>query len=265
MQAPFPHPASKHDIAKSVWTRFGDPDCYIEPFAGSAAILFARPNIVGREVLNDLNGFYTNFYRSVQRDPAAVVAHADWPANELDFEARHDWLVDQEKGRLAPLLKGDPDWFDARIAGWWYWGVSLSGKNDWCAGRGSCPDLAGRLGGRAEAAASLPLVIGEASRRLKDVTIACGDWERVVAPSLLTKHTAVFLDPPPDGAASCRAWAIEHGHKLKIALCGLVGEERMPKDWEEFISPAHGTSDKKRSKQFVWFSPRCDLRQLTIF
>ena len=201
MQAPFPHPASKYDIAKAVWSRFGDPDCYIEPFAGSAAILFSRPSVVGRELINDINGFYSNFFRAIQRDPAAVVAHADWPANELDFKTRYDWLVGHGKDRLAPLLQGDPDWFDIRIAGWRFWGVPLSGRSDWCAGSGLCPDLTGRLGRPAEGAANLNLVIGEASRRLRDVTVACGDWERVVAQRYLTKDTAVFLDPPATAAA----------------------------------------------------------------
>ena len=265
MQAPFPHPASKYDIAKAVWSRFGDPDSYFEPCAGSAAILFARPNIVGREVINDINGFYTNFYRAAQRDPAAVVAHADWPANEWDFKARYDWLVTQGKDRLAPLLLGDPDWFDVRIAGWWFWGIPLSGNSEWCAGSGSCPDLAGRLGSPAGVAASLQTVIGEVSRRLRDVTIACGDWKRVVAQRCLTKGTAVFLDPPPDGAAACRTWAIKHGHRLKIALCGLAGEERMPKDWEEVSWQPEGVGNASEIKHLVWFSPRCTLTQHTLF
>lgn len=41
--APFPWFGGKSMIAPKVWERFGEPEAYAEPFAGSAAMLLARP------------------------------------------------------------------------------------------------------------------------------------------------------------------------------------------------------------------------------
>jgi hypothetical protein len=53
----------------------------------------------------------------------------DWPAVETDMHARHDWLCRQE---LLPNLSADPDWFDAKVAGWWAYGQVLFIGNAWC-------------------------------------------------------------------------------------------------------------------------------------
>jgi len=50
----------------------GDPAGYVEPFAGSAAVLLARPEFRGRrvETLNDADGWLVNAWRAIRNDPA---------------------------------------------------------------------------------------------------------------------------------------------------------------------------------------------------
>ena len=83
------------------------------------------------------------------------------------------------------------------------------------------------------------------SERLARVRFCCGDWARVVTPSVTTGHglTGVFLDPPypcadvvydmvTDGVSDAATeWAFENGQnpKLRIVLCGY--ERKVPKGW----------------------------------
>ena len=44
MKAPFPYFGGKSKVAGEVWRRFGDVPNYVEPFAGSTAVLLKRPD-----------------------------------------------------------------------------------------------------------------------------------------------------------------------------------------------------------------------------
>jgi site-specific DNA-adenine methylase len=118
-----------------VWERLGGVVNYVEPFFGSGAMLLARPNPSGIETVNDADGMIANFWRALQHDPDAVAFHADWPVNENDLHARHAWLVGQ-KETLQAQLEGDPDFYDARVAGWWVWGLCCWIGGGWCSGNG---------------------------------------------------------------------------------------------------------------------------------
>ena len=119
--------------------------------------------------------------------------------------------------------------------------------------------------------------------RLRRVRITCGDWTRVLGPSVTTKHglTAVFLDPPyshqerdgdlyrmdHDVAAEVRAWAIAHGDDplLRIALCGYAGEHDMPEGWTAVrwkAAGGYGSQGETRgranaAREVIWFSRHC--------
>jgi hypothetical protein len=222
-----------------VWERFGDVPNYVEPFAGSLAVLLLRPSEPGTETVNDLDCFLANFWRAVQADPKAVAGWADWPVNEADLHARHRWLVGQAE--FAERMKREPDFYDAKIAGWWVWGLCAWIGSGWCRERGDGtapeqlphlgnagmglhrklphlgdagmgdvhekrPMLGGHGGGNgfhrkdADAVASLLVALTE---RLRRVRVCCGDWTRVMGDSVTWRHgvTGVFLDPPYGGDA----------------------------------------------------------------
>ena len=115
IQAPFVYFGGKSRIASAVWERFGDVPNYVEPFAGSLAVLLGRPHVPRTETVNDLDGMIANFWRAVRAVPEEVARHADWPVNENDLHARHAWLVGQRE-RVTSRLEGDPDWYDAKVA-----------------------------------------------------------------------------------------------------------------------------------------------------
>ena len=120
--APFPYFGGKSAVAELVWSRLGDVPNYVEPFAGSLAVLLDRPHEPRIETVNDANGFISNFWRAISYSPEETAFHADWPVNENDLHARHVWLVGQ-KETMQANLEGDPEWHDPKIAGWWCWGM----------------------------------------------------------------------------------------------------------------------------------------------
>jgi site-specific DNA-adenine methylase len=121
MRAPFPWFGGKSRVSDIVWERFGNVDNYVEPFFGSGAVLLSRPHPPGTETVNDKDCYLANFWRAIQSDPEATAHYADWPVNEADLHARHLWLVKQTE--FQERMKTDPDYFDAKIAGWWVWGL----------------------------------------------------------------------------------------------------------------------------------------------
>ena len=139
MKAPFPYFGGKSKIADAIWSRFGDVKCYVEPFFGSGAVLLNRPDWTPEtsaiETVNDADGFICNFWRAVQAEPEQVAKYADWIVSENDLHARHAWLVNQ-KDSLAAHLEGDPDYYDAKIAGWWCWGMNCWIGSGFCSGNG---------------------------------------------------------------------------------------------------------------------------------
>ena len=83
--APFPWFGGKRRVASEVWSAMGKVDSYVEPFAGSLAVLLARPDDrwqTGAETVNDADAYLSNFWRALAADAEQVAHWADWPVNE---------------------------------------------------------------------------------------------------------------------------------------------------------------------------------------
>jgi site-specific DNA-adenine methylase len=130
LKAPFPWFGGKSRVADLVWDRFGDVPNYVEAFFGSGAVLLGRPTPPGIETVNDRDCLLANFWRALKSDPDAVAEWADNPVNEADQHARHLWLVQQEEFRER--MKTDPNYYDAKIAGYWVWGQCIWIGSGWC-------------------------------------------------------------------------------------------------------------------------------------
>jgi len=131
LAAPFPYFGGKRRAAPIIWQAFGDPAGYVEPFAGSAAVLLARPPFKGRrvETINDADGWLVNTWRAIQHSPADVARHAYGPVTEIDYHARLAWLQERRTPDLPAWLEGDPEAHDAKAAGWWLY-VTACGIGD---------------------------------------------------------------------------------------------------------------------------------------
>ncbi|MGG4774846.1 DNA adenine methylase [Paenalcaligenes sp. Me52] len=73
-----PWMGGKRRLAKHILPIFPEHTCYVEPFAGGAALFFMRPNPAKVEVLNDLNGDLVNLYRVVQHHLEEFIRQYKW-------------------------------------------------------------------------------------------------------------------------------------------------------------------------------------------
>ncbi|UVS96704.1 DNA adenine methylase [Burkholderia glumae] len=72
-----PWMGGKRRLATHLLPRFPSHDCYVEVFAGGAALFFMRPP-ARVEVINDINGELVNLYRVVQHHLEEFVRQFKW-------------------------------------------------------------------------------------------------------------------------------------------------------------------------------------------
>jgi DNA adenine methylase len=123
LEPPFPYFGGKSAVAHIIWQALGNPAHYIEPFFGSGAVLFSRPDKPKLETICDKCGYVANVWRALQKDPDAVAKICDWPVNHADLSARKKRLIEEGKTLLEKLIS-DEDYFCPKLAGFWIWGQS---------------------------------------------------------------------------------------------------------------------------------------------
>lgn len=91
----------KRRLADTLLTRFPAHDCYVEVFAGGAALFFTRPP-AAVEVINDVNGELVNLYRVVQHHLEEFVRQFKWA---LTSRAVFQWLKDTRPETLTDIQR----------------------------------------------------------------------------------------------------------------------------------------------------------------
>jgi len=73
-----PWMGGKRRLADRIIPMFPAHECYVELFAGGAALFFIKPDIARCEVLNDINGELVNLYRVLQHHLEEFVRQFKW-------------------------------------------------------------------------------------------------------------------------------------------------------------------------------------------
>jgi site-specific DNA-adenine methylase len=253
LKAPMPYFGGKARVAGIVWEALGDVDNYVEPFAGSLAVLLGRPSDHQgtTETVNDADSYLCNLWRAISAAPDEVAKYASWPVNETDLIARHLWLVNTGKQRIASL-ESAPEFFDAKVAGWWLWGINSWIGSGWCSGNGpwilgedgmivdrrqlphlgdagqgvnrQLPHLGNRKAGddlpQCWVDCSIQEYMNRLARRLRRVRVICGDWARAVTDGALSygDSVGVFLDPPYQGDVRAKNLYRVDDHSISNAV-----------------------------------------------
>jgi DNA adenine methylase len=288
LRPPFPYVGGKRRVAAEIWARLGTVGGYIEAFAGSLAVLLARPGRRrGREAINDSAGEVANFWRAAKVDPLAVADAANRLGFEVELLAVSNTLQ-RVREELTGRLKADPGYYDAELAGWYAWGVRASVGRGFCMGERQ--HMVPCSGGLAPWPQVEVVAYYEAiSNRLRGTAVLCGDWSRPVSRPYwsLSGPTAIFLDPPYAGGSKrgdqyvhdtgeqlhrdVEAWCVETGRnqEARIALAGYVGTyPEIESAWASIVVPPldNGLGPGVKEER-IWFSAGCltPERQTTIF
>lgn len=92
----------KRRLAERLLPYFPAHTCYVEPFAGGAALFFMRPHPAEVEVLNDVNGDLVNLYRVVKNHLEEFVRQFKWA---LSSRVIFKWLQDTPGETLTDIQR----------------------------------------------------------------------------------------------------------------------------------------------------------------
>lgn len=239
MKPAFSYYGGKQRMAPNIVPLIPKHTVYVEPFAGGAAIFFAKPwpdvsnNHHYREVLNDHDGRIANFYRVLRDQPDALIRaccltpysreeHSIIARQETDdtVEAARRWFVDIQQS------------FSNRSCGGWR--TSVFTRNQAATWQSSCARLY------------------ECAERLHSVHIEHDDALAVIK-RWDSPQTFFYCDPPYPGAAQGHYSGYSHDDfaALVAALSECQGsfilsnydqQVPMPQDWERFEFSAYASS-----------------------
>lgn len=290
IKIPFSWFGGKSRVSKIVWSGLGEVSNYVEPFAGSLAVLLAATHPAKIETINDLDCGLANFWRAITFSAEEVAEWADCPVNETELHARHKWLIERLTDDFRQNMDSNPDFYDTKMAGYWIWGQCASVGNNWLQPKGlkALPLLSSAGGGIHGLTYDIQEDFKKLQARLRRVRVACGDWTRVITPGITYASkglgekdiTGVFLDPPYESGIRDKVykedndifknvfeWAIKNGDnpRMRIVLCGYEGNYEIPETWQTFAwktgggmsALGNGRGKENASKEIIYFSPHC--------
>lgn len=266
----FPYFGAKSQAAELVWGHLGDPECYIEPFAGSLAVLLARLTEPRTEIAVDLDGLLVNFWRTIQKDWRAMEPFLSLAVSEIDVRAKHTALHNARASVTEKL--SDPAYFDPELAAWWWEGISswLGSGYGWRMGK-QRPHIDRSLKG-AWAKGMTDKKLQMVADRIGNVILLSGDWQdpwkRAVTPAIINRFNrsvGVFLDPPYAGKRQkglyaedqhlneqVTEWCLAQPRHVKVVLAGYADEypALIEAGWEtiEWKAP-NGYAGKSNSRR----------------
>lgn len=167
----------KRRLAKRILPLYPNHECYVEPFAGGAALYFMKtPSEV--EVLNDINGELINLYRVVKHHLEPLIQQCEW---YLVSRQMFEWLKQTPVDTLTDIQRAARFYYLQKMA----FGGKVSGQNF-----GTATTAPPRLNfGRIEEELSA------ACRRLSRTYIEHLPWDECIR-RYDRPHTLFYLDPP---------------------------------------------------------------------
>lgn len=196
----------KRRLADRLLPYFPPHQCYVEPFAGGAAMFFMRPSPADVEVLNDVNGELVNLYRVVKHHMEEFVRQFKWA-----FSSRQifKWLQMTPEETLTDIQRAARFYYLQHAA----FGGRVQGQTYGTATTSS-PGFLLRL----------EETLSAAWLRLADTYIENLTWQDCVR-RYDRPHTFFFMDPPyweTEGYGVDFGW--DQYEALADALAGLRGK-----------------------------------------
>ena len=204
MKSPISWIGSKRLLAPHIVKALPEHTIYVEPFAGSIAVLLEKPR-AKKEIINDANSDLITFYRVVRHHKEALIRYLEHIPNSR--KAFDDFL--QHRGLT-----------DIQRAARWYVRNKLS-----FGAKGQHFSLNIGMSGNAFASRSNRIAkIDALNQRLDSIAIECNDW-RVMFKRYDNAETLFFVDPPYTEGTQYRGldFTIEDHNALAETLHSISG------------------------------------------
>lgn len=186
VRTPLTYYGGKQKLAAQIVELMPHHVAYLEPFAGGAAVLFAKPP-AERETLNDVDGQIMGFWRALRDRPDELAsAVAATPYGRAEWEASREPADDDVEAARRLLVNVDQSFSRSR--------------ESW-----SPPSLLKDRKGRWQPRTwqNHPHRIRAAAARLANVCLEHGDGVKMISRWDLP-DTVIYVDPPYIGAARTR-------------------------------------------------------------
>ncbi|MDH5185085.1 MAG: DNA adenine methylase, partial [Gammaproteobacteria bacterium] len=201
-----PWMGGKSRLAKHILPLFPDHKCYVELFAGGAA-LFYKKEPVKVEVLNDLNGELVNLYRVAKH-------HLEEFVHQFNFALASRQMYEWEKMKVPETLT------DIQRAARFYYlqKLAFGGK------------VSGQTYGTATTAppklrlADVGAELSESWQRLINTNIEHLDWQKCFT-KYDRPHTFIYMDPPYWNTAGYGVdFGMEQYEKMAMLMSAMKGK-----------------------------------------
>jgi len=205
----------KSRLRKQIVALLPPHTCYVEPFAGAAGVLFAKPPS-DVEVLNDVDQELVGFFRVVRDKPDELIASFDWT---LVARAEFKRMAGLDPLQLSDVQRAHRFYY-LLMAGW-------GGEMNYPRFQTAITD--GGHGNRLIGAMNhLRDRLWPVHERLHTVIIECLDWRKSFD-QYDRPGTVMYLDPPYPGngcnyAHNMRGWGehAELAERLGAARCRWI-------------------------------------------
>jgi DNA adenine methylase len=172
----------KRRLASQIIPVFPEHDCYVEVFAGAAAIFFEKPP-ARVEVLNDIHGELVRLYRVVQHHLEEFVRQFKWALTSREM---YRWTASCPPETLTDIQRAARFYYLQKLG----FGGKVDGQTF-----GTSTTSKGRLN-----LLRMEEDLSAVHLRLHQVTVEHLDWAECVR-RYDRQHTLFYLDPPYFGTA----------------------------------------------------------------
>lgn len=195
-----PWMGGKGRLADRLLPLFPAHDCYVEAFAGGAALFFLRPVAAKCEVLNDINGDLVNLYRVVQHHLEEFVRQFKWA---LSSRQVFKWLQDTSSDTLTDIQRAARFYYLQQHA----FGARPEGQSYGTATTGPVVNLL-----------RIEENLSAAHLRLAGVNIEHLPWQQAIT-RYDRPHTFFYCDPP---YWQTEGYGVPFGLEQYEAMAGLM-------------------------------------------
>lgn len=203
MTAPIiPWIGGKRRLADRIFPLFPEHSCYVEPFAGGAALFFLRGHPADVEVLNDINGELVNLYRVVQNHLEEFVRQFKWALSSRQI---FEWQKITRPETLTDIQRAARFYYLQQHA----FGGKVSGQSFGTAT--TTPPGLNLL--------RLEETLSAAHLRLHNVYIEHLSWQDCVK-RYDREHTLFYMDPP---YLETEGYGVEFGIEQYEEMAALIG------------------------------------------